>query len=668
MRYRQLAFFTLFVSVALMSACSGEGNLPPPQSGDDAAGFSPPSAATVSINRQLAQQLPLHDARDFDDARRGLIAAPQQLVISGPGGEPAWNMQDYAFITGEAPGTVNPSLWRQETLNNLQGLFEVAPDIYQIRGFDLANMTLIRGDAGWIVVDPLTNAQTADAAMRFAFAHLPAAPVTAVLFTHSHIDHFGGVLGALQAAATDVGSVQVVAPEGFLAEATSENILAGPAMGRRADFMYGSNLPRSVRAHVGSGLGKAPSPGNIGILPPTEVIRESGQRLMIDGVEFEFQIVSGSEAPAEFTFYLPRQKVFCGAELVSHTLHNLYTLRGAKVRDALAWSGFIDDAIERFGEAEVYFGSHHWPVWGRERIREFLEVQRDTYKFLHDQTVRWANLGYTPREIAERIRLPSALQRSFHNRDYYGTVSHNSKAVYQYYFGWYDGNPAHLNPLPPVEESRRYVAAMGGGDAVLALGKQAVDEGEYRWGATLLNHLVFAEPENTDAAALLARCYDQLGYQAESGPWRDAYLTGAFELRHGKPDRGLDLAMARDMIRHAERSHFFAAMAAQVKAEEAEDAELTVNFYFTDLDENHVLHLKNAVLHHRMRPRDDNADVTINVTHDLFIEMALGTVSVRELVFSDELDIDGSRLALVQFFALVGSSDEAFSIVRPGAD
>jgi alkyl sulfatase BDS1-like metallo-beta-lactamase superfamily hydrolase len=382
-------------------------------------------------------------------------------------------------------------------------------------------------------------------------------------------------------------------------------------------------------------------------------------------VEFVFQNVSGSEAPAEFTFYLPAHKAFCGAELVSRNMHNLYTLRGAKVRDALAWSGFIDEAKNMFSAADVYFASHHWPIWGSQRIASFLEIQRDTYKYIHDQTLRLAYKGYTPSEIAEQIKLPAALQEGFSNRGYYGSLRHNARAVYQRYFGWYDGNPANLDPLPPEQAAQHYVAAMGGAEQVLALAQSAFDSGEYRWTATLLNHLVFAQPANSDAKALLARNYEQLGYQAESAPWRDIYLTGAKELRQGKPKSAAELALGRDMVKFAARSNFFDVMAAQLNAEKAEGMAMTINFHFTDLNENHVLTLKNSVLHHTQAAAVENANATLKISHDLFLDLVLGNASLKKLIFSDQLSIEGSKIDLARFFALQDKPQGVFEIVRP---
>tara|TARA_R110001592_G_scaffold23259_4_gene91362 strand:+ start:4401 stop:6401 length:2001 start_codon:yes stop_codon:yes gene_type:complete len=660
-----LAAMGLCAGMTLLGACSGS-DAPLERAADaDENGSTPATTYTADINRQVLQELPFADEQDFIEAQRGLIASDDSLTVRGKGDKIIWDQPAYNFISGEAPDSVNPSLWRQAKLNNIHGLFKVTDGVYQLRGFDLANMTIIQGSSGWIVVDPLTTAETAARAVEFARQHLGDSAISAILFTHSHIDHFGGALGALSAAQTKAADIRVIAPAGFMDESISENVLAGPTMNRRAEYMYGMPLPRTPRGHVDSGLGKEPGIGTVGILTPTDLVDHTGQNLLIDGVSFVFQNVSGSEAPAEFTFYLPEKKAFCGAELVSRNMHNLYTLRGAKVRDGLAWSSFIDEAAEIFGEADVYFGSHHWPIWGQARIAEFLEVQSDTYKYIHDQTLRMAYKGYTPIEIAEQLELPSALQKSFSNRGYYGTTSHNSRAVYQGYFGWYDGNPANLNPLPPEDIGRRYIASMGGADKVLNIARQAFAEGDYRWVATLLNHLVFAEPENKEAKALLARNYDQLGYQAESGPWRDVYLTGAHELRHGKTGKTQDLSVAKDMVVHSPRSNFFNVMAAQLNGPKADGMEMTINFVFTDLGETHVLTLKNSVLHHRQAEADPDANATLNISHDLFLDLALGQGDMKDLLFSDELSIDGSKIDLARFFALQDKLKGVFSIVTP---
>lgn len=657
----------LLLLLAVLAACSREQAPPSVPVGPDAdaAGHTAPTRTTADANRAVTTALPLGDPQDFADARRGLVGSEPEVVVTREGTDTViWNSRDYGFVAGDAPESVNPSLWRQAQLNGIHGLFEVTDGVYQVRGYDLANLTLIRGTTGWIVVDVLTAKETAAAAMALARRHLGEVPVSAVVITHSHIDHFGGIDGVLPPGTSRDG-IPIVAPLHFMEEATSENVLAGVAMGRRATYMYGSDLERTERGHVDTGLGKGPARGTIDIAAPTVIVDRTPQEMTIDGVRFVFQYVPDSEAPAELAFYLPDAKVYDGAEIVSHTMHNLYTLRGAKVRDALKWSGYIDDAIQRFPDAEIVMTSHHWPVWGRPRVRDHLEKQRDVYKFLHDQTLRMANGGATPREIAETLVLPPALAQNFATRGYYGTVRHNAKAVYQMYFGWYDGNPANLDPLPPVEEGTRMVAAMGGADAVRQRAQTAFDAGDYRWAATLLNHLVFAAPQDGAARALLARTYDQLGYQAESGPWRDEYLTAARELRHGPTADAVDLTTTIGLLRAVSIARFLDALAATVDATKAEGKRITVNFVFTDVGETHVLELSNSVLHHRQRDADPAADATVRLTHELFLRLVTKQAGLRETIFSDDLQVDGSKLSVLSLLSTLDRPDPRFAIVTP---
>jgi alkyl sulfatase BDS1-like metallo-beta-lactamase superfamily hydrolase len=654
--------------VLAVAGIACEPAAPPPAPGADAAGHSAPTARTAAANAAAGRELALDDPTDFANARRGLVASDPEVEVRGAAGQRVWSTSDYAFVEGQPPPSVHPSLWRQARLNGIHGLFEVTEGVYQVRGYDLSNMTLIEGRTGWIVVDPLTSVETARAALALARRHLAEKgdrPVSAVIFTHSHIDHFGGVDAVLPEDEAARAALRIVAPRDFMHEATSENVIAGVGMARRAAYMYGMPLARSPRGHVDTGLGKEPARGRISLAAPTDLVDRTPQPMEIDGVRFVFQHVPHSEAPAELTFYLPDAKAFCGAEIVSHTMHNLYTLRGAKVRDALLWSAYIDEALRLFGEAEVAFASHHWPTWGNAEVVAYLKRQRDTYKYVHDQTLRLANDGATPREIAEQLELPASLRPSFANRGYYGTVRHNAKAVYQWYFGWYDGNPAHLDPLPPVEAGTRYVEAMGGTDAVLQKAEDAFARGELRWAATLLDHLVFAEPERREARALLARVYDQLGYRAESGPWRDVYLTGAWELRHGAFEGGVDLAAAIGLMRRVPLARFFESMATRIVGPDAEGRDTVVNFVFTDLDETYVLHLENAVLHHRRGEADPEADATVRLTQDFFLRLALRQLGLREAIFSDDLDVEGSRLELLRFFSLVEAPDPDFPIVTP---
>jgi alkyl sulfatase BDS1-like metallo-beta-lactamase superfamily hydrolase len=658
----------IFVSILtffVLLTFSGCHKRLPMDSAADEAGHTAPTLKTEKHNARLKDGLPFSDPQDFEDATKGLIAADPDLTVKSEKGEILWNQPAYDFLSGEAPASVNPSLWRQAQLNHINGLFKVTDGIYQLRGFCLANMTLIEGDTGWIIVDPLMTRETAERAMAFARVHLKNRPISAIIFTHSHIDHFGGVLGIISPREATRSKIPIIAPKGFTEAATSENIISGISMARRAHYMYGRYLSPSARGHVDNGLGKSVPFGTFGVLSPTKLVDRTPQEMLLDGVSFIFQYAPESEAPAELTFYLPQKKAFCGAELVSHNMHNLYTLRGAKIRDALRWSGYIDEAIHLFWNVDVYFGCHHWPIWGNERIIDFLKKQRDLYRYIHDQTMRLANAGHTPREIAEEIKLPASLGTPFANRGYYGSLKHNAKAVYQNYLGWYDGNPANLDPLPPQEAAVRYVAFMGGAEQVFLKAQESFEKGEYRWVAEILNHLVFAEPDNMKARALLARTYDQLGYQAECAPWRNEYLSAARELRYGPPKKGLNMASMVEVLKLTPLPYFFDSMAVRLNGPDAEGKRMVINVIFTDLGESYVLTLENSVLHHRASPPDPNADATVRVTHALFLKMATGVAGIRETVFSDDLETSGSRLALIRFLMLFDKPEANFRIVTP---
>ncbi|MFO1394070.1 MAG: alkyl sulfatase dimerization domain-containing protein [Steroidobacteraceae bacterium] len=623
------------------------------------------SESTAKANAAVAAELPLADPQDFEDARRGFVGVDDPLVIAGPEKKPAWDLTAYGFVQGDAPATVNPSLWRQAKLNGIAGLFEVVPGVHQVRGYDLSNMSLIDGKTGWIVVDPLTSRETAAAALALARRYLGDKPVSAIIYTHSHVDHFGGIEGVLPADPKAAAAIPIIAPKNFTEEATSENVIAGIGMGRRATYMYGSALPRSATGHVDTGLGKAPSSGTVGIRQPTQIVDRTPQPMTIDGVNFVFQYTPASEAPAELTFYLPDLKAWCGAEIVTHTLHNLYTLRGAKVRDAVKWSGYIDEASRIFPDMEVVFASHHWPMWGHERVIGYLQAQRDLYLYIHDQTLRLANMGYTPGEIAEQIELPESIRNYFPNRGYYGTVKHDSRAVYQMYFGWYDGNPANLDPLPPPEAAVKYVKAMGGAQKVLEQGRAAFDAGDYRWAATLLNHLVFAEPGNGDAKEMLAKTYEQLGYRAESGPWRDEYLTGAYELRNGPQGMATDPRFTADLLRQTPPALFLESMAVRLDGPAAAGKHIIVNFVFDDVGETHVVELQNGVLHHREAPADPSAVGTVHVTRDFLVRLGLGEAGVKDMMTSDQFKVEGSKLEVMGLLRMVKTPDGQFPIVTP---
>ncbi|MFQ3324610.1 MAG: alkyl sulfatase BDS1-like metallo-beta-lactamase superfamily hydrolase [Pseudomonadales bacterium] len=662
MNWKTPLFSTLITSILV--GCGGSTEVPVDKSSDQ-YGFSAATETTAKTNKEVLANLPFHNRQDFDDAIKGFIATDEALSITNARGEIIWRPDDYGFITGDAPASANPSLWRQAKLNNINGLFKVSERIYQIRGYDLANMSIIEGDSGWIVIDPLTASETAAKGMALVRKHLGDKPITGIIFTHSHVDHFGGALGIISSAEIAERNIPVIAPIGFIEEATSENVIAGNAMMRRSTFSYGKNLPRTQRGHIGSGLGKAPAYGTTGILEPNYTVDTTGQELTVDGVDFIFQNASGSEAPSELTFYLPQLKTYCGAEVLSRNMHNIYTLRGAKVRDAVKWAGFINEAMDMAANADNYFASHHWPMWGNEQIIEYLEKQRDMYKYIHDQTMRLANSGLTPNEIAEEIEMPASLQQQFYNRGYYGTLKHNAKAVYQHYYGWYDGNPANLDALTEVDAGQKYVTLMGGPDAVIAAAKTAYDKGEYRWVAQLLNHLVFAEPDNRQARGLLATVYDQLGYQSESGVWRDVYLNAALELRNGAPEKGMNMADAKGIITQTPVSKFFDAMSVRLNGMKADGVEKVINVRITDLNENHVLGIKNSVFHHTIGTVNAEANASIAISHSLLTDMLTGSAGIKDVLTSDELDIQGSTIDLIQFFSLFEAPETTFNIVTP---
>jgi alkyl sulfatase BDS1-like metallo-beta-lactamase superfamily hydrolase len=649
----------LLFALTLAAACSRSGG------GASVGGAAGDAAApTVAANAAMAKTLKLDDTQDRDDARRGLVARPQGQIQAADG-RVLIDFDAYAFLDGPAPPTVNPSLWRHAQLNAQFGLFKVTEGIWQLRGFDIANITLVEGKSGWIVIDALTARESAAAAMAFARLHLGHKAVSALVYTHSHADHFGGALGVLSAEEQAQRKVPVIAPEGFSVEATSENVLVGTAMGRRSIYQFGRDLERSAKGNVDTGLGKNVAYGAIGLLPPTQLVSQGTQEITLDGVRFVFHNTPDAEAPAELTFSIPERRAYGGAELLAQTMHNLLPVRGAKVRDALRWAGYLQQALDDLGDTEVYFAQHNWPIWGRERIADFIRTHRDVYKYTHDQTVRLINAGYTPREIAERVKLPPSLQQHLGARGYYGDLRHNVKAVYQFYLGAYDGNPAHLDPLPPQESAKRLVELIGGADKAVAAAQAAFDKGEYRWAAELLNHAVFAQADHRGAKELLARTYDQLGYGSEAATWRNSYLTAAAELRNGPPKKGIDRSAVVDMLRHTPVERFLEAMAAGLDGPAADGKSLKVNLVLTDLKESHVLWIENAVLHHRQAEPAADANATLRLTHELFVRMMAGTAGAKDMLMSDDLKIEGSRLDLVRFFGLIDKAPGTFAIVTP---
>lgn len=626
-----------------------------------------PAAAAHSIsaaNHAIRMMLPLEDREDFEDARRGFLAAPSPAIVRGTAGRVVWDMESYAFLDEECPDTVNPSLWRQAQLNAIHGLFEVVPGIYQVRGLDLSNMTIVEGQEGVLVIDPLICAETAAAALALYRSHRGERPVTGLLYTHSHVDHFGGVLGVIDPREVAAGLVPVLAPEGFLESAISENVYAGTAMARRAEYMFGASLQRGPHGQVGTGLGMTVSTGSIGIIPPTLEISSTGQEETVDGITMIFQMAHGSEAPAEMNFLFPDHRALCIAENATHNLHNVITPRGALVRDARIWSRYLGEAIDLFGErADALFAGHQWPRWGRERIVELLAQQRDLYGYLHDQTLRLLNKGYVGSEIAELLELPPGLAREWHCREYYGTVSHNVKGIYQRYMGWFDGNPAHLWPHPPEQAATRYVRAIGGGEAMLEEGRRAFAEGDYRWVAELMSHAVFADPSDQRARELEARALEQLAYGAENATWRNFFLMGARELREGVSEGGI--TPSREMVALLSAEQLFDVLAIRIDGPRAGELRLSFNWVFTDTDEQHVLMLSNGVLIHSADRQSPHADATVLVERSALNELFAGVTPMPELLQAGRLRVEGDAAKLGELLGLLDQPDPSFAIVTP---
>lgn len=623
---------------------------------------------TADALREAAAHLP-EDTRDLVSASRGLLAELSDPLILGPDGSTAWDAGGYAFLDGENPGTVHPSLWRQSQLTARSGLFEVVPGIYQVRGLDLSNITFVEGDLGVIVIDPLITVETAAAALALFRSVRGDRPVTAVIYSHSHIDHFGGVKGVTTQAAVDAGDCPVFAPPGFLEHAISENVYAGTAMGRRAGYMYGAALPKGPAGQVGAGLGQTTSIGTASLIPPTRTITETGQREVIDGIPIVFQLTPGTEAPSEMNFFFPDHAALCMAENATHTLHNTLTLRGALVRDPHVWAQYLTEAISLFAHhADVVFASHHWPTWGRTELAEFLSQQRDLYAYLHDQTLRMLNQGLTGREIAEAMVLPPALESVWHTHGYYGSVSHNVKAIYQMYMGWFDGNPAHLWEHPPVEEAKRYVEFMGGADATVAKAQASFDAGDLRWVVTVLNHVLFADPGHAAARELQARAFTQLGYASENGTWRNFFLSGATELREGSFGTPTQ-PNSPDLLAALSIEQALDSLAIRVDGPRAWGTRLAVDWVVDGV--RHAARLTNGVLVHQVIDDEGSgvaagpANVTLASTKDVFLACLITPGRFGDLVASGDLTVDGDGSVWPALLGLLDAPDPDFEIVLP---
>ena len=625
------------------------------------------SASVAASQAAMLDALPFSDTADFDDAARGFLGTLEHARVATPQGRVVWSLEAYGFLSEEkAPATVNPSLWRQSQLNMAHGLFEVVPGVYQVRGLDIANMTLIEGARGVIVVDTLTSIEGARAAMELYFAHRGKRRVSAVIFTHTHTDHWGGARGVLDDETLAKGDVPIIAPNLFMEHAVSENIIAGPAMLRRAQYQFGPFLAKGPRGQVDCGLGKSMAAGSVALLRPTDLIMETGDRRSIDGLDFEFQMAPNSEAPAEMHFYVPRYRLLNLAENCTHNFHNLLPFRGADVRDALAWSKYLGEALQMWGgKADAMCGQHHWPVWGTNRIDTMIRQQRDLYKFAHDQTVRLMNHGLTATEIAETIKLPASLEGAWHTRGYYGHIRHNVKAIYQKYLGWYDANPVNLDPLPPVEAGRKYVEYMGGADAILSRARKDFVKGEFRFVAQAVSHLVFADPDNAAARALLADTLEQLGYAAESATWRNAYLFGAQELRQGMPKVPARPPMPRETLAALRTSQLWDLLGVRLNGPKAEGRHIVLNWNFTDTGESFVLTLENCALTYLERAQAATADASFTLPRGVLDEVIAKQISFPEAVASGRIKITGNATRLAELIALIDEFPRMFEIVEP---
>ncbi|MDE2378545.1 alkyl sulfatase dimerization domain-containing protein [Bradyrhizobium sp.] len=625
------------------------------------------SASVIAQQNEVLGALPFSDRRDFEEAARGFLGTIENAKITNAQGRVVWSLEPYGFLSAEqAPPTVNPSLWRQSRLNMHHGLFEVVPGVYQVRGLDIANMTLIEGDSGVIVVDTLTSIEGARAAMELYFKHRGLRPVSAVIFTHTHTDHWGGARGVLEEDVLASGAVPIVAPNLFMEHAVSENIIAGPAMLRRAQYQFGPFLAKGERGQVDCGLGKSMAVGSVALLRPTDLIMATGDTRLIDGVAFEFQMAPNSEAPAEMHFYVPRYRLLNLAENCTHNFHNLLPFRGADVRDALAWSKYLNEALRLWGgKAEAMCGQHHWPVWGRERIDTMIREQRDLYKFAHDQTIRLMNHGLTATEIAETIRLPRSLDGAWHGRGYYGHIRHNVKAIYQKYLGWYDANPVHLDPLPPVESGRKYVEYMGGADAILARARKDFDAGEFRFVAQAVSHLVFADPDNRAARALLADTFEQLGYAAESSTWRNAYLFGAQELRQGMPQTPPLAPMRRETLAALRTEQLWDVLGIRLNGPKAEGKHIVLNWIFSDTGERFVLNLENCALTYTEGVQAEAADASFTLARSTLDEVIARQTSFPEAVAAGKVKLSGNPMRLAELMGLMDEFPRMFEIVEP---
>lgn len=627
------------------------------------------SAHTCGVNRAVFSSLDIGDRESYDDASRGLIGSIPDARITSARGHVVWDMASFDFLDDEqAPDSVNPSLWRHARLNRLHGLFEVVPGLYQVRGFDLANMTIIEGETGVVIIDPLMFTETAQAALALYRAHRGDRPVRAVIYSHSHTDHYGGVEGVITPEQAASGDVTVLAPEGFMHEAISENVLAGVPMRRRAMFQFGPTLPRGPMGHVDSGLGKVTGRGTQSLIAPNRIVTQPVETVHLDGIEIVCQLTPETEAPAEMNFFLPAFGVLNLSENGCHTMHNLCPIRGAKTRDALAWSKYLDRALDAFIDGtEVCIAQHHWPTWGRERVRRFIEEQRDLYRYLHDQTLRLMSHGHTPHEIAEAVELPASLATRWHARPYYGAIAHNVRAIYTHYLGPYDGNPVNLHPLAPQAAARRYVEYMGGAAAVLERAQRDFDAGDYRWVAQVCHHLVFADPADRRARDLCADALEQLGYQSESTTWRNAYLLGARELRLGapRPTAGAQGGVAPRVVAMMPMPMFLDYLAIRVNGPKAADLALRLDWVMDGEEPRHRLTLSHGALSHGPGSHGARAQAVVRSDRAALAAILSAGKSFAQALDEQLLRVDGDRQAVVALFGTLDAFSPMFNILEP---
>ncbi len=652
------------VSVLVLSACAGA-----PRDMASEASHAPlanpeaPSTFTQQVHSGAVATLPFADTRDFAFADRGFVATRKDPVIKTAAGQTVWDLSAFDFLKKPAPPTVNPSLWRQGQLMARHGLYQVSETVWQVRGFDLANITFVKGATGWIVIDTLGSNETAKAAFDLLSEHVGQRPIVAVIYTHSHTDHFAGTAGIVNLEDVRAGKVAVIAPKGFLHAAVGENVIAGPAMQRRAMYQFGTPLPKSDGGLVNAGIGPGLSTGTTSLIPPTREIGATGETLTIDGVNMVFQFTPGTEAPAEMNVWFPDWKIVDMAENANATQHNILTPRGAVVRDAKVWAEGLTQSLRLFGEADVLIASHGWPRFGNPAIRDYLGKHRDAYAYLHDQTVRLMNKGMNGDEIAATLDLPEALAQEWYDRPYYGSLSFNSRAVYQFYMGWYDANPVNLAPMPPVETGKRYVAAMGGASSVKAQARTAYDAGDYAWAAELLNHAVMADGADAEAKDLLARSYDQLGWQAEPSTWRNIYLTGAKELREGVGAPRANPASQMAAIANLPIGSLMDLLSVRLDAAKAQGQSAKLAFVLTDTGEKTFVTINNGVLVHEEIAAPESVDATLTLTRADFLGGIFGGQPLPPKIASGAVKLEGNPQALLKLSQWMDPPGAPFPIV-----